>query len=299
MLIFFDTEFTELGIDPKLISIGLVSEDGKLFYAELADTYQPRDCSDFAREAVLPLLEGGEWRMPIRSVAEGLTTWLSSFDEQVTLATDSPAFDWPWVGEIFYDHAWPENLARQPLPLNLNYLNNADAFYAAVEKAFASGARRHHALDDAKANWFGWYASQVQVEKPIPNQEYAGTFIETAFTMPEVDAAIAAEQRLGVAPDQCAFLMNHLASTALDSGQVKALLMNDRLTVKLLDGEILSVGSEQARDLAAALYIRGYVCDQVCFGDWREGDTYPGAGTAIALKSRMRALENSELRSKS
>lgn len=40
MLIFFDTEFTELGIDPRLISIGLVSEDGRTFYAKLTDTYE-------------------------------------------------------------------------------------------------------------------------------------------------------------------------------------------------------------------------------------------------------------------
>ncbi|MDP1872049.1 MAG: hypothetical protein Q8K61_10550 [Gallionella sp.] len=60
MLIFFDTEFTELGIDPKLISIGLISEDGtREFYAELSDTYQPTDCSAFVHEAVLPHLQGG------------------------------------------------------------------------------------------------------------------------------------------------------------------------------------------------------------------------------------------------
>ena len=36
MLFFLDTEFTGLGIDPKLISIGLISEDGtREFYAEL------------------------------------------------------------------------------------------------------------------------------------------------------------------------------------------------------------------------------------------------------------------------
>lgn len=59
MLVFFDTEFTELGIDPRLISIGLVSEDGeRTFYAELSDTHVPSDCSDFAREAALPHLEG-------------------------------------------------------------------------------------------------------------------------------------------------------------------------------------------------------------------------------------------------
>jgi hypothetical protein len=39
MLIFFDSEFNDLGIDPKLISIGLISKDGTHeFYAELSDT---------------------------------------------------------------------------------------------------------------------------------------------------------------------------------------------------------------------------------------------------------------------
>ena len=61
MLIFFDTEFTELGIDPRLISIGLVSEVGdRTFYAELSDTYMPADCGDFARLAMLPKLEAGK-----------------------------------------------------------------------------------------------------------------------------------------------------------------------------------------------------------------------------------------------
>ncbi len=39
--VFFDTEFTELGIDPRLISIGLVLMDGeRSFYAELSNTYE-------------------------------------------------------------------------------------------------------------------------------------------------------------------------------------------------------------------------------------------------------------------
>ena len=42
MRVFFDTEFTELGMDPKLISmlisIGLVDETGeRMFYDELSD----------------------------------------------------------------------------------------------------------------------------------------------------------------------------------------------------------------------------------------------------------------------
>lgn len=50
MLIFFDTEFTSLHWQAKLISIGLVTEDGRKFYAELSDTYQMTECSDFVRE---------------------------------------------------------------------------------------------------------------------------------------------------------------------------------------------------------------------------------------------------------
>lgn len=37
MKVFFDTEFTGLHQKTTLISIGLISEDGKTFYAELTD----------------------------------------------------------------------------------------------------------------------------------------------------------------------------------------------------------------------------------------------------------------------
>ena len=155
MLIFFDTEFTELGIDPRLISIGLVAEDGeRAFYAELSDTYAPDDCGDFARLAVLPQLEGGAARMTFAELGERLVSWLQAFAEPVTLVTDSLAWDWPWVHEILGEHGtWPDNLDTRPEILRLT-----DEFNRAVEHAFAGGLRRHHALDDAKANRLGWMA---------------------------------------------------------------------------------------------------------------------------------------------
>lgn len=159
-IIFFDTEFTELRIDPKLISIGLVDESGdQTFYAELSDTYEPDDCGDFAREAVLPLLEGGSSLMTMRELGERLAAWLECFGEPVKLSTDSMAWDWLWIFEIFYERAWPENLARQPLLLTMNSLVDFDQFQPAIEKAFAAGLRRHHSLDDAKANRLGWIAA--------------------------------------------------------------------------------------------------------------------------------------------
>ncbi|MGV3581255.1 MAG: hypothetical protein ACO1N8_03025 [Methylophilus sp.] len=53
MLIFFDTEFSSLYETPKLISIGLITEDGKQeFYAELSDTYKPNDLSADGHEVM-------------------------------------------------------------------------------------------------------------------------------------------------------------------------------------------------------------------------------------------------------
>lgn len=160
MLVFFDTEFSDLGIDPRLVSIGLVSENGeRTFYAELSDTYQVKDCGEFTKLVVLPLLEGGDKALSMHELTLRLGNWLEDFDEPVTLATDSLSWDWPWIQEIFYiDGTWPANVARRPLLLSMNYLNDYDCFIEAVEKAFSS-LRRHHSLDDAKANRLGWIAA--------------------------------------------------------------------------------------------------------------------------------------------
>ena len=154
-LIFFDTEFTELGIDPRLISIGLIDELGeKAFYAELSDTWEDKHASDFARLAVLPLLGDKSMRVSIAELSHKLEAWLSSFGEPVQLATDSVSWDWMWIPEIFdvpNGAAWSSNLERHPYPLRLT-----QEFQIAVEDAFATGLRRHHALDDAKANRLAW-----------------------------------------------------------------------------------------------------------------------------------------------
>jgi len=165
MLIFFDTEFTELGIDPKLISIGLISEDGeRTFYAELSDTYRLADVGDFARQEVLPQLEGGSALMTMSDLALGLGNWLESFKQPVQLATDSLAWDWPWIQAIFSGAwTWPENLDGRPLLLTMNCLNDYDRFVEAVEEAFRD-LRRHHSLDDAKANRLGWIAAGGDID---------------------------------------------------------------------------------------------------------------------------------------
>jgi hypothetical protein len=53
MNVFLDTEFTDF-YEPCLISMGLASECGADFYAEVP--YPDHACSPFVREAILPLL---------------------------------------------------------------------------------------------------------------------------------------------------------------------------------------------------------------------------------------------------
>ena len=52
MNIYFDTEFTGLVPDTKLISIGMVTDRGKVFYAEFTD-FDPKLCDDWIVENVL------------------------------------------------------------------------------------------------------------------------------------------------------------------------------------------------------------------------------------------------------
>lgn len=72
---FLDTEFTDF-IDCQLISIGIVTEDGREFYAERTD-YNQSACGSFVRAAVLPQL-GTEPAVvgTAEQVKEALLSWL-------------------------------------------------------------------------------------------------------------------------------------------------------------------------------------------------------------------------------
>ena len=92
MLIFLDTEFTDF-VRPELISIALVSEDGREFYAERTD-FQRDACNDFVRETVLPLLG----RVPGAAcsrleLTERLHEWFAQLPEPGTIVYDFGS-DW-------------------------------------------------------------------------------------------------------------------------------------------------------------------------------------------------------------
>lgn len=61
---FFDTEFAEDGRVIELISIGLVSDDGREYYA-VSKEFDPERCNEWVRANVLPLLpprDFGGWK---------------------------------------------------------------------------------------------------------------------------------------------------------------------------------------------------------------------------------------------
>lgn len=154
MYIFLDTEFTQLSHEAKLISVGLVSEDGKEFYAELSDTWLLDDCSDFVKSDVLPHLEGGRALMARVELCLRMGNWLESFEVPVQLVTDAPTWDWPWLDYIFdEDHLQPANLESTPV-LFVPSEHELEALH--LQGQF----RYHNALDDARTLRLAWLENQ-------------------------------------------------------------------------------------------------------------------------------------------
>lgn len=150
--IFFDTEFTDLAIDAKLISIGFVADKGETFYAELSGTYSLADCSDFTLENVIPHLNGGGSIIDMSTLSEKLRSWIESLGVQTQLATDSLVWDWPWIKEIFSLSGWPKNLNQKPI--YCYDLAGVDQLEEKIDEVFGLHPEfcRHHALNDAIVN---------------------------------------------------------------------------------------------------------------------------------------------------
>ncbi len=136
-----DCEFTDF-IDCDLISVALVADDGREFYAERSD-YDDASCSAFVREAVLPQLGQYPGRVFTR---EGLRTALLAWLDQFTGEPErffcmDYAGDWDLLVDLLGDvpAGWQ------------GVLVGALIDYDRLEKYFAENRGRHHALVDARA----------------------------------------------------------------------------------------------------------------------------------------------------
>jgi hypothetical protein len=127
--IFFDTEFTGLHQNTTLISIGLISECGKTFYAEFND-YDFKQVDDWLRDNVIKHLKYNgifqklettkgniSYKSTTENIKEKLTIWLEQF-EAVEMWSDCLAYDWVLFNQIF-GHAFniPKNVYYIPFDL--------------------------------------------------------------------------------------------------------------------------------------------------------------------------------------
>ena len=178
MKIFFDTEFTGLHKNTTLISIGLVTEDGRTFYAEFTD-YDKSQVDDWIQERVISKLifnpserndlrpgggamigamNSGNYNGTTDFIKKNLSYWLSQF-EAVEMWSDHLAYDWVLFCNIFgtaFDI--PKNVYYIPFDLStlLKVYGydpdiNREEFAEVQPKTFGieSNDRKHNALWDA------------------------------------------------------------------------------------------------------------------------------------------------------
>ena len=129
--VFFDTEFTGLHQNTTLISIGLISDCGKTFYAELTD-YDETQINDWLKENVInnlilsDLKHGLLGKYNLHKVEfkgskiflrELLKSWFAQF-KQVEIWSDCLSYDWVLFNQIF-GHAFniPKNVYYIPFDI--------------------------------------------------------------------------------------------------------------------------------------------------------------------------------------
>lgn len=154
MIVFLDTEYTD-PIQIDLISIGMVSEDGRAeFYAERND-YRAEDCNAFVKSVVLPLLDAPPANVLSRNeLAIRLRAWFATLPHRVVIACDDRT-DYELLIDAL-DGQIPPNLAGVK---DVRSLGNTTVFHAAACRHHERpGCPWHHALHDARAHRAGWLA---------------------------------------------------------------------------------------------------------------------------------------------
>ena len=129
MKLFFDTEFTGLHKNTTLVSIGIIAENGKTFYAELTD-YDQKQIDEWLEKNVIANLtidkdslgkfgDDANWlvRGDTASIKYYLEGWLKQF-EKVVFWSDCLSYDWVLFNHIF-GHAFsiPENVYYIPFDI--------------------------------------------------------------------------------------------------------------------------------------------------------------------------------------
>jgi hypothetical protein len=136
-----------------LISIGIVDENGREFYAEVTDF--PREkCNDFVNEIVIPLL--GQYPEAVTGttehIARRLVDWLAEYREDGASICVDYATDW---------HLFLDLLSLVPLNYDRSFIKGEMIWTDLDQQRISdwwkeTGLPQHHALYDARANRHGY-----------------------------------------------------------------------------------------------------------------------------------------------
>lgn len=166
MLIFLDTEYTNM-IDRDLISLAMVSEDGKHeIYIEIND-FPRGKCSRFVNENVLPNLDKYQAQIATyASISQKLLAWFKTLPRSVMIGCDS-IYDWD-ILKASLSGQYPENMKGR---IDLRPMIDSGCFHDAVTKYHTLSGPWHHALHDARAHrigWLAWMDSMKSSPKELP-----------------------------------------------------------------------------------------------------------------------------------
>jgi hypothetical protein len=145
---FLDTEFTSFEAC-QLISLAIVGEDRREFYAEVSD-FDRALCSDFVRATVLPQLGNPPGRaMPFHQACREVLGWLA----QVPLKP-KPVLCFDYDGDL----RLLEHLIGGRLPIGWKTENVYRRICDLEKERFFmdTGLSDHHALHDARANAYAF-----------------------------------------------------------------------------------------------------------------------------------------------
>jgi hypothetical protein len=190
--LFLDVECTGLVQNTTLISLGIVSECGKTFYAEFND-YNKNQADSWIQENVIDNLKfsappEGEFEhlvatrsacnplgqsfnkgysIELRGTTEDITkylkAWLNQFKE-IEIWSDCLAYDWVLFCELFGGAMFiPKNIYYIPMDICTAFkMQDIDPD---IDRASISGKKtlvKHNALDDARMIKDGYYYAMNQ-----------------------------------------------------------------------------------------------------------------------------------------
>lgn len=147
MRFFLDTEFNQNGCFVQLISIGIVAEDGREYYAQNQERFVEMD-QPFVVDHVLPLFVETAWK-PVRQIREEVTAFIDP--------SKGPHEIWAWYGNydwVAFCGTIYGNMVNVPdgMPWNVMDLKQYSDYLNLGDLRLASPEGEHNALVDARWN---------------------------------------------------------------------------------------------------------------------------------------------------